>query len=242
MQNLQELVADAETGAELPPGTDERFSGYGVMSLPFASGHVLGLRRFPVTSVGPGYTSVWHRDPSGSWTIYTTVDPHVSCPRYFGSAIDSTSVHDIDITWSGDHNVTVSISDDVQLIWQITVAATPITRLMTSAMRAVPESGWRSTRFLTALGAAAGPSLRAGRVVLTGKAPNRQSFRASPRKIWFVDDSVAVLDGVRFGPIQALPRQTKLGDFWMPQRGIFMIGGATFDTFDPAAHLSATVA
>ena len=45
------------------PGQEERFSGYGVMGLPFRSGHVLALRRFPVTSVGPGYTSVWWRDP-----------------------------------------------------------------------------------------------------------------------------------------------------------------------------------
>jgi hypothetical protein len=30
--------------------------------------------------------------------------------------------------------------------------------------------------------------------------------------------------------------QTRLGDFWIPQRGIFMMGTAAFDTFDPAAH------
>ena len=47
----------------------ERFRGYGVMGLPFESGHVLGLRRFPVSSIGPDYTSIWHRSPDGRWSF-----------------------------------------------------------------------------------------------------------------------------------------------------------------------------
>ena len=47
----------------------ERFRGYGVMGLPFESGHVLGLRPFPVSSIGPGYTSIWHRSPDGRWSF-----------------------------------------------------------------------------------------------------------------------------------------------------------------------------
>jgi hypothetical protein len=34
-----------------------------LMGLPLASGHILAMRRFPASSVGPGYTSVWHRGP-----------------------------------------------------------------------------------------------------------------------------------------------------------------------------------
>lgn len=26
---------------------------------------------FPASSIGPGYTSVWHRDPGGTWTFYS---------------------------------------------------------------------------------------------------------------------------------------------------------------------------
>ena len=37
----------------LPTGDDERFTGYGVMGVPFASGHYLALRDFVATSVGP---------------------------------------------------------------------------------------------------------------------------------------------------------------------------------------------
>jgi hypothetical protein len=36
-------------------GSPERFFGYGVMGPPFASGYVLGLRRFTASSIGhPG--------------------------------------------------------------------------------------------------------------------------------------------------------------------------------------------
>ncbi len=62
MSDPRGLVERIERGIELPEGVDERFSGYGVMGLPFASGHILALRRFPASSVGPAYTSVWHRD------------------------------------------------------------------------------------------------------------------------------------------------------------------------------------
>ena len=53
----------------------------------FASGHVLALRCFPASSIGPGYTSLWHRDPDGRWTFYATVPPAQSCARYFGRDI-----------------------------------------------------------------------------------------------------------------------------------------------------------
>jgi hypothetical protein len=46
-----EIVEGIERESELPPGSEERFSGYGVMGLPFRSGHVLGLRRIPASDV-----------------------------------------------------------------------------------------------------------------------------------------------------------------------------------------------
>jgi len=63
------IIQGIEQDGSLPAGTGDRFAGYAVIGLPFASGHVLSLRRFPVSSVGPGYTSVWHRDPAGRWTF-----------------------------------------------------------------------------------------------------------------------------------------------------------------------------
>jgi hypothetical protein len=57
-------VAAASIGTPALPGdAEERFAGYGVMGLPFRSGHYLALRHFPATSIGPGFRAVWHRDP-----------------------------------------------------------------------------------------------------------------------------------------------------------------------------------
>ena len=95
MAEPKEAVDKLEQGVVLPFGADERFSGYGVMGVPFASGHVLCLRRFPVTSLGQGYTSVWHRNPEGRWTFIQDVTPQRACPRYFGSAVARSLVREI---------------------------------------------------------------------------------------------------------------------------------------------------
>jgi hypothetical protein len=91
-------VVGLEQGAELPSGDEERFAGYGVMGVPFTSGDLLATRRFPASSLGQGYTSVWHRDPQARWTFYSDVAPQLPCPRYFGSAVGQTVVREIEIT------------------------------------------------------------------------------------------------------------------------------------------------
>jgi hypothetical protein len=240
MTDVRTLVSEAEKNPSLPPGDEERFSGYAVMSVPFSSGHVLGLRRFPVTSVGPGYTSVWLRDPAGAWTIYTTVPADVSCPRYFGGALESTSIHDIHVTWKDGRSFTVTIADDIQLEWMVRLGATRMTRLMSRIAHSLPPAFWRSAPFLTMMGAVAGPALRAGRIGMTGRTPNTQRFKASPRRMWVVDSSTASLAGNDLGAMTALPQQERLGDFWMPQRGIFMIGGAAFDPLAPGSVIPVT--
>ncbi len=70
MAEPKELVEKLEQGAQLPSGNQERFAGYGVMGVPFTSGHLLAMRRFPASSLGEGYTSVWHHDPQRRrWTF-----------------------------------------------------------------------------------------------------------------------------------------------------------------------------
>jgi hypothetical protein len=236
MESIRELVAAAERGSALPAGEDERFSGYGLMGQAFSSGYLLALRRFPVTSVGPGYTSVWVRRPSGSWTMYTTVPAAVSCPRYFSSALEETSVHRIDVAWADDHRFTVDIADDVGLHWEVSLAATPVTRAMSALASALPAKLWRNPAFLRLMGAVAGPVLQAGKMGLIGRVPNGQGFRANPKRVWFISDSTATLGGEDLGSLRPLPVQTRLGDFWIPQRGIFMMGAAAFEPFNPAEH------
>jgi hypothetical protein len=72
--------------------------------------------------------------------------------------------------------------------------------------------------------------LRAGKVRLAGRAPNGQRFIANPLSIWLVANSEATLDGVDLGAIGPSPTPGRMADFWIPQRGVFAIGRAFFQT------------
>lgn len=239
MKSIREQASNAERGARPGTGDGERFSGYGVMGLPFSSGHVLAMRRFPVTSIGPGYSSVWLRRPSGAWTICADAPAEASCARYFGSALTSAVQCPVTVTWTGDAALTIAVSGEVDLTWKLALETTPLTRAMTTVMSALPDPLLEHAAFLKVMGAAAGPTLRAGRLGLAGRVPNGQNFRAKPRRMWFVSASSATLDGQDLGTPKPLPDQTRLGDFWIPQRGIFLIGASAFDAFDPERHLPA---
>ena len=208
-----------------PPG--ERFAGWGVIGLPFASGHVLALRRFPASSVGPEYTSVWHRAPDGTWTMYVNVSPRCSCPRYFGEAVARVVETEVVISWSGPRRFAV-VTGTAGFHWAVRTASTPATRLLTALAGRLPDGWWRSDRALGVLGRLAGPTLGAGTLRLHGRVPNGQRFQAAPRRVWAVEGSVAVVDGERLGPPGPLRRQARLGDFRIPQRGLVAAGDSVF--------------
>jgi hypothetical protein len=78
------------------------------------------------------------------------------------------------------------------------------------------------------MGPAAGQALRAGRVAMTGTAPNGQAFVVNPQRIWLIATSWARLGDQHLGAPGPLAEQARLGDFWIPQRGVFAIGRAFF--------------
>jgi len=224
--------------ARLPSGSDERFAGYGVMGLPFASGHVLALRRFAASSLGPGYTSVWHRDANERWTFWQDVPPAQACPRYFGAAIAEAYQREIEVSWPGANELSVRIPGELE--WDLSFTSTPITGAMNAIASLVPHPLWRNAAFLTLMEGVAGVALGAGRIGMRGSAPNRQRFIANPQRIWFVSKTRAVVRGEDLGPMGRLAQQARLADFWIPQRGILAIGRAFFDPLDTGVHLSAT--
>ena len=240
MADPKELVDKLEQGAELPGGNEERFVGYAVLGVPFTSGHLLAMRRFPATSLGEGYTAVWHRNPQGRWTIYTDVPPQLACPRYLGSALAEAVVRDIEVAWRGPRDFTVSIEDDPGLIWRISLRETPATRLMNAMGGVLPDSLWRQEAVLKPMGNIASLVLRAGRLGLTGQVLNGQRFMVNPIRIWMIQSSTARMDEQDLGEVGPLAVQPRLGDFWIPQRGIFAIGRAFFEPLDPARHVLTT--
>ena len=208
-----------------------------MLSLSFATGHVLALRRFTASSVGQAYTAVWHRSPEDRWTFYPDAPPSRSCPRYFDGGTARSVRTSIHLAWSTDRALVVSIADIARLDWKITLDSTPTTRLLNTMAGIIPEELWHRQRFLTLMGHLAGRALGAGRIRLHGSTPNHQWFLMSPLPIWTVKSSQTSLDGRDLGPPAPLDRQTHLADFWLPQRGLVAVGHAFFEPLDVARHI-----
>lgn len=235
MASARDQVLAAEKHARLLPGATERFSGWGLMGLPFRSGDVLAARRFPASSIGPGYSSVWHRDPAGEWTFYADVPPEAACTRFFGRAVARAIDCPISLEWTAEDRLHLEVPEG-RLSCDITVGPTLASRAMNLMAACFPEWAWRSPRVLGLTAMMAGPMLRAGKLSMTGTAPNHQSFIANPRKIWVVKSArlrVGEREVDQPGPVTP---QAQLGDFRIPQRGLLVIGNAAFDALDPSRH------
>ena len=181
LEEPRELVSELEASPQLPGGVEERFAGYVVMGLPFSTGHLLAMRRFPASSVGPGYQSVWHRDPHGRWTFFQDVAPDRACTRYMGVAVDEVVAATIDIQWSAPRQFSISVvGNGHRLDWSVALTSSRATRLMNAIGSVVHETWWRNQRLLALMATVAGPMLHAGKLRLTGRVPNGQRFMAIP--------------------------------------------------------------
>lgn len=229
------MVKKLEERADLNWRRHSGFAGYGVMGLPFASGHALGFRRFPASSLGPGYTSVWHRDPEGRWSIFQDRLPDGDCGvKNFGSAVVDAWVRDIRISWSGPRDCTVIVAGESAILWNIALDAVPETQFMNSKGGMVPGALWRQPDYLRVMGGVSGVALGAGYLGLEGADSDNQRFVANPRLIWYVSSDSAAIGGNSLGNSGPLPFDAKFGGFWIPQRGIFVIGSALLDTPEAA--------
>jgi hypothetical protein len=237
MPQPSEYIDGIEQGAKLPKGSWERFSGYGIMGLPFSSGHILGLRCFPASSLGKPYRSVWHRDPDGKWAFYQDVQADLSCPRYFSHDLyQYKKVDEIKVDWTGGYELVVSILGDISLEWKVSLTSTLSSRFMNAIAGLIPSSLWHNPGFLDVMGMAASLMLGAGKLGLSGIVPNGQQFVANPKHIWMIRNSEAILQGRSLGAPGRLDKQAQLGDFWIPQRGILAIGESLFEPYDPSRH------
>lgn len=225
-QSVQEL----RRNRDLVPGDDERFSGFGAIGVPYASGHYLALREMVASSIGPAYRAIWHRDPQGRWMIYTTAEPQLSCPRYFGSARGSERVEGISIEFSTEWQLQVAMGERIR--WTLNLKETTASKMMSTMGESTPLWAWNSHVVLAAMNPLATVALGSGRMRLAGLTPNGQGYRAAPLRIWQIIEAPASLDGKDLGPTGALKEQIKLGDFWLPQRGLFFMGNARFQN-DP---------
>lgn len=223
----QELALALEQHVRLPAGNRERFSGYGGMGLPFVSGHVLAFRRFPASSIGPGYISVWHRDPAGNWTFYSDIEPAVSCSRFFGKLVKESIMTPIRFQWTGPYHFQINMPA-IDFNWEMTVGSSFASTLLNTIGKILPAAAWKNQTVLKLMSAVAGPMLGAGKISLAGLAPNGQRFMVNPSTIWLIKESRASLHGEDLGQIGPLPQQAHLAGFYVPQKGILAFGQAYF--------------
>jgi hypothetical protein len=111
---------------------------------------------------------------------------------------------------------------------------------MNAVAGVLPDTLWRKEAVLKNMGGAASVVLRAGQLGLSGRVPNGQSFIVNPMRIWSVRSSTARMADRDLGRVRPLTSQTRLGDFWIPQRGLFAIGRAFFEPLDPTRHALTT--
>lgn len=218
------------------PGRDD-VGGLALVGQPFATGDILCLRQFPISTFGPGYVSVWHRSPDGSWTIYTTIAPELSCPRFIGSAVSKVSQTPILAEWTGPYVLKVEVPA-ADLHWTLRVADTPVTAAMNAMMGAMPSAMFRSDPVLSLMSLFSTATLGAGDLRLRGHMPNRQWFQAAPRRVWIVSEASASINGRDLGSPAPLKSQAMLGEVPMPQRGLLMMGAFSFEAYAPDRHLS----
>ena len=205
-----------------------------MFGLPFDSGHVLALRVFPESAFGP-YCSVWHREPSGRWSIYVD-GPRLdaACPRYYGAACDHTGYAHIGITWTGPASVRVMM-DSPSLDWTLTASSTRFLSVLNTISAALPLATWRP-RFLVRARERLASGLGMGRLEISGVMPSGHTGTFMPKRMYFVDDSQATFEGLNLGrPVQAKD-SPRIGDVPLPARGVLAIGQAVWEILDPTEY------
>ncbi len=205
-----------------------------MFGLPFDSGHVLALRVFPENDFGP-YRTLWHRDPEGNWSI--DVDGarlDTACPRYYGAACDRTGHAHIQVAWTGPASLRVTM-DSPALDWTLTATSTRLLDLLNSVSAVLPLSTWRTPLWLRARQRLA-RALGMGDMRFSGVMPSGHTGMLMPQRIYFVETSRAVFNGVDLGHPAHLPDCVRIGAATLPARGVLAIGQAAWEILDPVEY------
>ena len=217
--------------AESPWDGYEFGRGYAVLTLPFSSGHLLGLRVFPQNDFAP-YVSVWHRPPDGEWSIY--VDGPVleaACPRYWSGATESTALAEVDVEWTGPETLEVSMAEP-GLEWTLTASAPALLEMVNALHAALPRWTWRVGSIRRLREWVARRVLDMGEVRFAFVTANGQEAVLAAEETYIVDDSAAVLDGHDLGELVALDDPPTVGDVTLPRRPTLVFGEAFATVLD----------
>jgi hypothetical protein len=231
MVDLASALSDlpAVRGRAPWPG-HEYVKGWGVFALPFDSGHVLALRVFPENDFGP-YRTLWHRDPSGNWSIFVD-GPRLdtACPRYYGVACNHTGFGHISLSWTGPASLRVTV-DSPALDWTLTATETRTLRFLNAPSARMPLWTWRPGVLVHARERLA-RRLGMGILHLSGDMPSGHTGTLMPQRMYLIEESSATLDGVDLGRPTRCAVNPTIGDVPLPARGVLAIGQGVWRVLD----------
>lgn len=225
------VAAALERGIRLPDGPGDRYLGYAVLDVRFASGDILALRRFPVASIGIGYTSVWHRGADREWTLFADVPPTEGCGRYLADMFSRTVIAPIRIDWRGPRSLVVEVDGGQMLKWRLDLAPSAATAVFNAAAGCLPGAWWARRSPFSLARAFLDLALKAGRLRLVDRVPDGISVHALPQAVWMVNGSRARLCGRDLGCLHAdVPVPGRRVELWRPRQSLFAAGAMVIET------------
>lgn len=219
-----QIVAAYERGGAAPEGPGDRYAGYGVLGVAFASGDLLALRRFPVASSGCGYTAVWHRRPDGAWIFHTDASSDQGCTSHFASTLERVQVGPIRLEWEDGWRLTVSVDGGRELVWSLRLGRTWRTDAASALAAVIPERYWVDPVGLRGIGLVTRGLVGTGPLRLTGHLPSGARFYSNPRRIWAVETSRASIRGTDCGAMTKPRGRASIGEFLIPRRPLLASG------------------
>ena len=242
IQNPRTAAAEVARTPILPTGPDETVTGFGVMGLPFASGHYLALRDFPAASFLPDRCPATARCGTATPTARGRSTP----PRPPSTVAPATSVRPPPTTPSSVRSRSPGPATTRSSSTSPTSCTGPSSCTTQRRPGCSPRSGHA---FRTASGRTRARSAPSADSPAPCWAPDRCGWRAPcptgrpsgshPSGCGRSASSRAELHGHDLGDIAPLPDQARLGDFRPPQRGLAVVGQGRFDAFDPTRHRTA---
>lgn len=209
----------------------EYVRGWGVIGLPFDSGHVLALRVFPENDFSP-YRTLWHRKPDGEWSIY--VDGaclETACPRYYAPACAYAGFAKINLEWTGPVSLRVTMRDP-SLEWTFVATETTTLRVLNVISPRMPLWTWRSQLMVQTRELLANHVLGMGEIRMSGTMPSGHTGILMPQRMYFIDDATALLAGQDLGHPTTVSPNPRIGDVLLPARGVLAIGQAAWGILD----------
>ena len=213
----------------------EYVRGFGVFSLPFDSGHVLALRVFPENDFAP-YVTIWHRTPDGQWSIFVDAPRlDIACPRYYGAAARHVQFSHITLTWKGPLELSIEM-DSPELVWSVSMATTPLVRIMNMISPRLPEPLWRAPATLRMMEWLGRVLFSLGNFTLSGIVPNGHFGILMPQRMFPIISTKAELAGQDLGQGTRAKENPSIGKLRLPACPTFAIGRAYFRIQDLAEY------